>query len=1455
MATLGSGYGGNYYAVSGLVYRTTKPFEKVERHWTNLIFSGAQLNSPGGTVVFNPVIDAEYTTLTDAGGNALKMSAKTFQYDYNGNVTQTTEYDWFDPNSVSRDSNGVPAAVPAGATVLRVTNNTYYNGASSASSANVYAKRAIATGAPLILNALQQSTTGSAITQLSYDNQAYGVAPTVGNLTTKKVWDDLDYRWITTSTTYDLYGNVSTSTDGRTKVTRFFYDDATHALPTRVVVDPENSTGTQTTTTVYDYSTGLVTSQTDGNGQVSTIDYTNQLLGSVDPFGRPGITKAPSVNIGGTNQQRRVTTTYRDSVRQVVVAADLNAENDQLLKTRTTTDQLARPTLTEQTEDGTNYTISVRNAYLDMGRVTLTSSAMRSTAASTDSWTRVTKDAAGRVKEVATFGGPTQPSWSDTSGVFTGAVTTDYDAQFTTVTDQAGRKRRSMVDGIGRLVRVDEPDANGNLGSNTAPVQPTSYGYDVFGNLTSVTQGLQTRSFNYDSLSRLRTAINPESGTIGYQYDDNGNLLAKTDARGVSTHFEYDSLNRVTRRWYNGSSSTTATTHNSPALPAGVGTTDEVRFYYDTQSLPSGAPSYARGSAVGRLVAQVHGSGSNGDYLAYDELGRATLKYQQTGTVNYQVSANYNLSGAVRTLTYPSGHAVTNTYDNAGRLSTLSGKLGDGTTRTYSTEILYSPVGGLVKEKLGTDTAVYNKLFYNSRGQLAEIRESSTYTPPPNTTDPANITDTTWNRGAIINHYSNQCWGVCSGSSMTDNNGNLQKQEVYIPNDDSVSGYTMRWQQYDYDSLNRLNWAREVKDNVERWKQQFNYDRWGNRTINTALTSGTGINNKPFDVAPCNTPSDPCSNRLLVPAGQSDTMTYDAAGNLTFDTYTGKGLRTYDAENKITSAIGNSGQTEVYAYDASGQRIKRIVDGVETWQVYGFDGELLAEYPANGAAASPQKEYGYRNGQLLITADVTSASAVTWTSAVGVTVSTNNLSKVDVDGWNAGAVSTQTINSGDGYVEVTASETNKHRRFGLSNGNTNQSWDDIDFCIYLEGSGTVYINEGATPRGSFGSYAAGDVFRVAVEGGVVKYRKNGALLYASNVSPTYPLLVDTALYSSGATLTNAMIYTGAVTSTLHWLITDQLGTPRMILDQSGALANIKRHDYLPFGEELFVPTSNRTAAEGYASGDGIRQHFTAKERDVETQLDYFLARYYSSAQGRFTSPDEFTGGPDELYSFGEDASANPTFYADIMNPQSLNKYHYSLNNPLRYMDPDGHDPEAPQPQDPKPVVPLPGLPGSPPLPLTLPTSSTSTAKVPNDATIIEGVERVLDTVCDYTGITKLADWLRPIPTPAPAPTTATPPTQNQQPVPPPAPIQAKGEVKTATRTPGGVTTGNTVSDKRATGHLKSGGDTVSSSRAKARQVAKKASPDGRVVHHPAHRAGYRPHYHDKEHKNGHSFYD
>ncbi len=86
---------------------------------------------------------------------------------------------------------------------------------------------------------------------------------------------------------------------------------------------------------------------------------------------------------------------------------------------------------------------------------------------------------------------------------------------------------------------------------------------------------------------------------------------------------------------------------------------------------------------------------------------------------------------------------------------------------------------------------------------------------------------------------------------------------------------------------------------------------------------------------------------------------------------------------------------------------------------------------------------------------------------------------------------------------------------------------------------------------------------------------------------------------------------------------------------------------------------------------------TGKERDLNsdgfpTGLDYFLARYYSPAQGRFTSADEFKGGNVDPFTGLDILKPGPVMYADINDPQTLNKYGYVRNSPLRYVDPDGH---------------------------------------------------------------------------------------------------------------------------------------------------------------------------------------
>jgi RHS repeat-associated protein len=97
----------------------------------------------------------------------------------------------------------------------------------------------------------------------------------------------------------------------------------------------------------------------------------------------------------------------------------------------------------------------------------------------------------------------------------------------------------------------------------------------------------------------------------------------------------------------------------------------------------------------------------------------------------------------------------------------------------------------------------------------------------------------------------------------------------------------------------------------------------------------------------------------------------------------------------------------------------------------------------------------------------------------------------------------------------------------------------------------------------------------------------------------------------------------------------------VITDSSGAVN--EQFDYKPFGEE-WIGTSIME-----------QRRFSGQERDPETGLDYFGARFYRRSAGRFTSPDD-------------------PRHANIFNPQSLNLYAYALNNPFRFVDPTGHAP-------------------------------------------------------------------------------------------------------------------------------------------------------------------------------------
>ena len=149
---------------------------------------------------------------------------------------------------------------------------------------------------------------------------------------------------------------------------------------------------------------------------------------------------------------------------------------------------------------------------------------------------------------------------------------------------------------------------------------------------------------------------------------------------------------------------------------------------------------------------------------------------------------------------------------------------------------------------------------------------------------------------------------------------------------------------------------------------------------------------------------------------------------------------------------------------------------------------------------------------------------------------------------------------------------------------------------------------------------------------------------------------DEFIFFGGKRIARRKVATGEV----NYYFADHLGSSRVVTNSSGTI--LDDADFYPFGgERPIVSTSGNT------------YKFTGKERDSESGLDFFIARYYSSNLGRFLSPDEFTGGPLDAFSSNDPHPPGPLPYADITNPQSLNKYPYTYNNPLNNIDPDGHD--------------------------------------------------------------------------------------------------------------------------------------------------------------------------------------
>lgn len=164
---------------------------------------------------------------------------------------------------------------------------------------------------------------------------------------------------------------------------------------------------------------------------------------------------------------------------------------------------------------------------------------------------------------------------------------------------------------------------------------------------------------------------------------------------------------------------------------------------------------------------------------------------------------------------------------------------------------------------------------------------------------------------------------------------------------------------------------------------------------------------------------------------------------------------------------------------------------------------------------------------LVLAAPAAADEFVNWINPTNVVLNDGILQKVaGCQGCaDAGAISRQTIATGDGFVQVTPGESTTFWYAALTRPTNLRQPADFDFAFRFNGAGHADVVEHGVYRGGDSDYTAGDVFRIAIVNGRVQYVVNGRVLYESPTPPQYPLELAVSLGTVGATVRNARIET------------------------------------------------------------------------------------------------------------------------------------------------------------------------------------------------------------------------------------------------------------------------------------------------------------------------------------------
>jgi RHS repeat-associated protein len=876
-------------------------------------------------------------------GNLMQKQDWNFGTSLSGNPDRTTAYTyWSDSQPAYLTANilnrvaSTTVTNNSGGTVTQTVNcYDYANGCGGASFTNAgtitnhdtnYGTSYTVRGD---LTQTQKLVSGSTyLTQsMSYD--------TAGQVLSKTDWTNLS----THTTTYSYTDQFYTDAGNGSNPSTYSAGTATDGYPTTITYPTVNSV-TPSNKFGYYYGTGQKALSTDPNNQTTYFHY-------YDPLDRPTATSLP--NLGWTR------TTYNSTeidnytgVTSSTPTTSCAGTTGGCRRDENMLDGLARVSSKILVSDPDGPT-TVGTAYDSNGRTYSVSNPHRSGSLPTDGTELYpTYDGLDRKIQITKADGGVENTYygmqvSNYGGLSSQKCASSYGYGYPVLTkDEARNLRQSWTDGFGRMIEVDEPNTSGSLSSGVG----TCYAYDLNNNLIGVLQpGSETtctlnsvaynRCFTYDLSSRLTAATNPESGTISYIYDQNtscptpnsfpGQLVSKTDARGIRTCMQYDALNRLTLKNYNDSGPTTPT----------------VQYGYDAFA-PSGCtlPTLTITNGKGRRTGMCDGSGATA--WSYDSVGNAAAEARTISSVSPSVtktvSVLYNYDSSVAQITYPSTRVLTYGTSNAQRQTTAT----DTTTTSHINYALgpsgcpngqnwacYAPQGAL--SLLQNGASLITTSYYNNRLEPCRFAVNAGTIAPTSCTDSGHSGDKFDIQYSFdLSLVNTPC--LTNFGSPT-NNGYVA---AIFNNVNSMSG---RSQNFCYDSLNRIKQAETTSTYSTSaqfcWAESYTIDPISNLT---AITPITGNYNGCSQESGFNFNANINAHNQFTTSGFS----YDSAGNLTASPSMGGLSMAYDAESRIRTTAGVT-----YTYDGDGNRVEK---SGSTLYWYGSSGQVLTETSTTGSS-------------------------------------------------------------------------------------------------------------------------------------------------------------------------------------------------------------------------------------------------------------------------------------------------------------------------------------------------------------------------------------------------------------------------------------------------------------------------------------------------------------------------